>query len=202
MAQAQTTYQGLPPEKPVPMTVADYMALDGNFEIHQGELVEMSPNTHYPMHIAGLLYASILSHVTAHNLGRVTIEAAYVLDADERTDWVRDARQPDVAFISREKFEAQVQKYANSGPLRVVPDLAIEVVSPSDSFTEVLDKVEQYLGYGVEIVMVVDPERQKVNIYSSDEPDGKTFTIKETLSAEPVIPGWSIPLSEVFGTKP
>jgi hypothetical protein len=48
MAQAQTTYQGVPPEKPTSLTVAEYMALEGDFEIRQGELVEMSPNTRRP----------------------------------------------------------------------------------------------------------------------------------------------------------
>src|SRR5688572_24773107 len=98
MAQAQTIYQGMPPEKPAPLTLADYLALDGNFEIHQGELVEMSPNTRRPMDVAGLMYASMMNYVSMHNLGQVAIEVAFVLDSDDRTDWVRDARQPDVAF--------------------------------------------------------------------------------------------------------
>jgi Uma2 family endonuclease len=153
------------------------------------------------MDVAGLMYASMMTYVAEHNLGHVTIEVAFVLDADDRTDWVHDARQPDVAFVSREKADTHDQQYGKEGPWRLVPDVIVEVVSPNDVYSEVLEKVTMYLRYGVKMAIIADPKTRTMRVHTQENPGGVQLGDTDTLSAEPVIPGWSIPLAKVFGTK-
>src|SRR5687768_5237200 len=105
MTDTQATYR--PTEPPhLPITIDAYMAIDAHAEVVQGELILMSPTQLKHVRVARRINASLDSFVTANNLGEVYIEAAYVLDADDRTRWVQDARMPDVSYVSTEQLKA------------------------------------------------------------------------------------------------
>jgi Uma2 family endonuclease len=83
-------------------------------------------------------------------------------------------------------------------PLVLVPDLAVEVISPKDSYSKVNEKIETYLSDGVRLLWIVDPQRKTIAIYEgSDTP--KTLREGDTLSGGHVLPEFTLSVNEVFG---
>ena len=104
-------------------------------------------------------------------------------------------RRADAAFISLARMPAET--YEDEGHCSIVPDLVAEVVSPNDLAHEVQEKLEQWLDAGVKIVWIVQPETKTVRVHRAD--GGYAF-LKEadTLTAEGVLPGFSIPVAKLF----
>jgi Uma2 family endonuclease len=78
------------------------------------------------------------------------------------------------------------------------PDLAVEVVSPSDLYTEVSEKVAEWLQAGSEMVVVVNPHTQQVLVHLSPTVV-KVLGVGDTLGGGEVVPGWQLPIAELFG---
>jgi Uma2 family endonuclease len=201
-AQSQTTGQSSPPA-PRHITVAEFFELYGDkpykVEVIDGEVVEMSPTQRDSQRPSHTLYDSLKPYAVQHQLGEVWIESTYVLEADDRTDWVRGSRQPDVSFISRDRIAAHDAKYGMGGPWRLAPDLAVEVISPTDKYSDVLQKITDYLRYGVRLIWLIDPQNRTVQVYTPDAPNGILLRDDATLAGDPVLPGWSIPVAELLG---
>lgn len=162
---------------------------DGNrYEVVDGELV-VSPG-------AGLLHERIVANlvVVLGNFARerrlgvvLASNLLYRLPSGNR-------RGPDVSFIAAEKAAAIS---ADTVFPEVPPDLAVEVLSPSDRERRVLDKVGDYLQSGVRLVWVIDPKARKAVIHRS------LNTVREideagTLDGEDVLPGFRCPLADVL----
>src|SRR5262245_13610526 len=106
------------------------------------------------------LSAMIHEHVREHRLGVVvTGDPGFVLARDPDT-----LRGPDVAFVAQPRADAERQ---NVRAFEGAPDLAVEVLSPSDAPAEVRTKVAEYLAAGTRLVWVVDPEPRTVTVYPS-----------------------------------
>ncbi len=103
-------------------------------------------------------------------------------------------RGAEVAFIGRGKL-ARITEPAKFIPF--APDLAVEVVSPNDTASEVARKVEEYLNAGTAIVWFIYPEIQQVVVHLSDR-TAKTYTLTETLDGGDVLPGLQIAVSDLF----
>jgi Uma2 family endonuclease len=104
-------------------------------------------------------------------------------------------RAPDLAFVSRDRLDPDGE--VAEGYLTVVPDLAVEVRSPTDRSGELLQKVGQWLSAGVSLVWVIDPARRVAQTHSADG----TITLlseRESLNADPVLPGLTIPLASLL----
>jgi Uma2 family endonuclease len=103
-------------------------------------------------------------------------------------------RAPDFAFIASTNLPA-------SDPAEAfwpgAPDLAIEVVSPGDSTSEVTEKVDDWFAAGCVSVWVVDPKLKTVTIHRTLT-DFEIRTIGEVLVGDPVVPGFSRPVDELF----
>ena len=201
MAQAQITQHQPTPEDRGYLTLTELLSLPNEqpFEIVNGEIVMMSPAQREHNTLSRRLFVSLYNFAEERNLGEVWEEAAYVLDGDKRSDWVREVRQPDVSFIARERVEAHNAEYgAKEGPWWLAPDLAVEIVSPTDRYIDVMQKVADYLRYGVRLIWVVEPAAQVVRVFSPQEQEGHTLDRNVTLSGDPVLPGWSMPISELF----
>lgn len=186
------------------LTIDEYMALaDRHAEVVKGELISVSPNQRGPVLVARTLFVSLYPFAHERDLGEVLPDGAtYLLDAEDRTDWVREAYMPDISFISRDRYDAHTAEYGEAtGPWRLAPDLAIEVVSPSDTYTIISDKVAAYIQYGTRMVWVVDPQNRTVKVHTPDNPDGTTLHEPDSLDGSPLLPGWTMALSEVFGKK-
>ena len=104
-------------------------------------------------------------------------------------------RAPDVAFISKERLQKAggiPEKFAD-----FPPDLAVEVLSPEDTVSEIQKKVEEYLAAGVPLVWIVDPANQKVTVYHSLQ-DIKILSAGQELDGGEVIPGFRCKIAEIF----
>jgi Uma2 family endonuclease len=80
----------------------------------------------------------------------------------------------------------------------VVPEVVVEVISPTDRYFAVTDKVQEYLDAGVKLVWVVHPEQQTVMVYRATGGDPSLLHIHDSLSGEDVLPGFSCPLASIF----
>lgn len=159
-----------------------------------GELVDGRP---VPMPMAGRSHAQLVMWLGgrllayAEETGRgVVLGGEAGLYTRRNPDTVRGA---DILFISHER-------YARCGPLTfldVAPELVVEIFSPDDRPGETARKVEEYLAAGVDRVWVVSIRRRTVQVHRSGaEPE--TLGIDDTLRDDEILPGFSLPLSDLF----
>ena len=158
------------------------------YELVEGELREMSPSGLEHSRIAMLIGSSLAVHVRKHRLGVVCgADGGFLLGRDPDT-----VRAPDGAFVSAARFVRTVKYFPGA------PDLAIEVVSPNDRWSEIDEKTAEYLRAGARAVVIVDPEKQVVRIYRQSGKDVIASTAETMLEVDDVVPGWKLPLTEVF----
>jgi Uma2 family endonuclease len=105
-------------------------------------------------------------------------------------------RAPDVAFVRAERLPAAEPLGFFPG----APDLAVEVLSPSDRAGEVLAKVQDWLEAGCRAVWVVDPHTQTISDYRSRS-EVVVFSGADTLTGGTVLPGFSVSLPEIFAQR-
>lgn len=161
----------------------------GSTELIDGVIKYYMPTGH-PHGFYEVLLATVLwTFVRAQKLGRV-VTGEVGIYIRRNPDTVRTAG---VAFISHGRLEqANAQGYLN-----IAPELVIEVMSPSDSWSDVNDKLEDYFSIDTQQVWVVDPQRQRVHVYRSLT-DLTILTINDTLTGGDVLPGFSVPVAEIL----
>ena len=103
-------------------------------------------------------------------------------------------REPDVYYVSAEKLPLNVRV---QGYLEVTPELVVEIVSPSDSERDVGEKIAMWLELGVSMALVVRPAERAVMVHRPGVPV-VTLTGDDALDGGDVLPGFSLPLSEIF----
>ena len=104
-------------------------------------------------------------------------------------------RAPDVGFISRDRVPGgRLPESFISG----APDLAVEVLSPSETSVDIQQKVRDYFDAGSRLVWLITPQAQTVTVYRADG-SARLLRDQDALDGEDVLPGFSIPLSGVFG---
>ncbi|MBI5368538.1 MAG: Uma2 family endonuclease [Planctomycetes bacterium] len=127
--------------------------------------------------------------VEAHQLGRVGVESGFYTSRNPDS-----VRGPDAFFISKDRLDPDIEV---PGYYEVVPDLVVEVLSPGESFAEVMEKVEEYLGAGVRLVWLADTRRRTIVVH----PGGRVLHEGETLTGEIVLPGFAVPVERLFRRK-
>jgi Uma2 family endonuclease len=160
------------------------------YELVRGELRKMAPVGHLHGRIAINVTTPLDQHVRAHTLGTVyAAETGFKLASNPDV-----VRAPDVAFVRRERVEAvgDIEGYWPGAP-----DLAVEVISPGDTYADVQDKVCDWLEAGTRMVVLVMPRRRAVTVYRSLT-DSITLREDETLDGGDVVPGWQIPVRDLF----
>ena len=180
-------YNG-PMEARTTLTIDDFERLPAdiaeNHELVDGELIEVSGNTLRNNELRDLLVALMLPAVRKHKLGFVVAEQEY--------DFNGATHGPDVSFFGLAK---QPLRNPNQRVQRFVPDLAIEVVSDSDTYNAILRKKERYLDAGVIEVWLISSETREITIYTKD-------SIRRVLTsgilATDLLPGISIGLEDLF----
>ena len=176
-----------------PMSADEFFELssrDGRRELVRGEVRELSPAGSRHGQYAGRLYGLLFQHVEANGLGTLyAAETGFQIARDPDT-----VLAPDVAFVGKERADALGQ---TDGFFPAHPDLAVEVVSPNDRNTEVVAKVYQWLDAGCRMVVVVDPRRRTVSVHRS-RVDVVALTEADALDGGDVVPGWRLPLSDLF----
>jgi Uma2 family endonuclease len=106
----------------------------------------------------------------------------------------RTVRVPDGSFVRAERLPAEG---IGAGLLNFAPDLAIEVLSPSESASELEEKLDDYLFSGTPLIWVVDPVRRTVMIVAADAPV-RWLREGNSLDGGTVIPGFACPVSDIF----
>ena len=162
----------------------------GRCELVRGELVMMSPSGFEHSVIIAEIARILGNHVAELRLGRVTgAEAGFFITRNPDT-----VRAPDVALVRSERIPLVMPR----GFFEGAPDLAVEVLSPSDRQGEVSAKAHEWLAAGCRLVWVVDPQARTVTQYRS-RTEIAILTAAETLTGGDVVPGFSIAVAEIFG---
>ena len=151
----------------------------------KGTLIPMAPPTMEHGEISMSLGVLLSLHVRENQLGRV-----YPAD----TDFKLGDRlvKPDIAFVATARLPENRRQVSP-----VAPDLAVEVVSPTDIQYRVIEKAFAYLDAGTRLVWVIEPVAKTVTVYCS-QTDIKTLTGKDTLPVEDVVEGFSCQVSQFF----
>jgi Uma2 family endonuclease len=162
----------------------------GEWELIDGELVPVTPSSLRSTSLGFRLGRIVGNFVDAHDLGLMTgADGGYVLFPDRQT-----LRVPDVGFIRKHRVPPAEE---HSRFPRLAPDLAIEVLSPSDRMVDAISKVTMYLQAGVQLVWLVDPDERTITVF---RPDAPVTVLREgdTLDGSDILPGFSVPVAEIF----
>jgi Uma2 family endonuclease len=160
------------------------------YELVRGQLITMPPAGNIHGNRTMRLGWRLAQHVESNDLGVVyAAETGFKLTSNP--DTVRGA---DIAFVSRTRLEevGDVEGYWPGAP-----DLAVEVISPSDTYTEVEEKVAEYLQAGAKAVWVVNPRRRTITVHRSLS-DITMLTEQDMLEGGDVIPGFRCRVRDVF----
>ncbi|RIK39145.1 MAG: Uma2 family endonuclease [Chloroflexi bacterium] len=174
------------------MTIEDIERLPDaqRCEIVRGEVREVAPSNFDHSDIALGIGAHLREFVMRNRLGRVVgSDAGFILARHPDTLLATDA-----AFVRGERLPPREQRQRF---LDVVPDLVVEVLSPTNTATEMSDKVLAYLEAGIRLVWVVDPFRHTVTVYTPDR-SAQIVIEGETLDGGEVLPGFSLPVADLF----
>jgi Uma2 family endonuclease len=160
------------------------------YELVAGRLRVSEPDGYGHSTLAVRLAARLLAHVEQHGLGDVTgPDGAFVLSRDPDT-----VRAPDVGFVREERRPPRDVAHRF---FEGAPDLAVEVISPTDRATELMKKVDDYLAAGTRLVWAVDPQNGQVTVYLPSG-IGRVLRIGDTLDGADVVPGFTCPIAELF----
>ncbi len=160
---------------------------DQRYELVQGELIEMPPPSKEHGLIIASLIAALLPFIRANGLGQLMAEAGFQLSADPDT-----VRAPDVAFIRQARIVP-----TSGGYYPFAPDLAVEVISPSNSVGAVQAKIAQYFESGAQQVWLIYPASRTLYIHSSPKAV-RILDTTDTLEGGELLPNFSLPVSELF----
>lgn len=156
---------------------------DRLFEYVGGEIIEVV-SSNYSSEVAARVLIEIGIFVKNKDLGRVTgADGGYIVSGERYI--------PDVAFISKEKQPEPSHEAYNPTP----PDLAVEVLSPSNDPGGIRIKLVNYLRAGT-VVWLVDPDKKEVEVYASGQ--AKKLGLDGTLDGGDVLPGFTLPVKAIF----
>ena len=177
------------------LTAGEFLRLHGGetcVELVRGQVVR------YPMpggphgYVCNNASAIITPFVREHGLGRVFSNDTFTKTRLKET--TETLRGPDVAFVS---YTRMPKGSIPEGPLPCVPDLVVEVRSPSDRIPQLSTKATEYLDSGVTVVVVLDPETESLAIYRENE-----FPIRmhngDELTLPDVLPGFAVAVKKFF----
>ena len=157
-------------------------------ELIDGVLVEKTAG--YPESaLAASLISYLIEFVRPDKLGIVTGEAGTLRVLPGQV------RIPDVCFISRDRFPGG--KVSDAPIPGLVPDLAVEVLSPGNTAGELARKLRDYFTAGVRLVWYIDPRSRTAEVYTALD-EGQTLTEAGVLDGGDVLPGFRLPLQKLF----
>jgi Uma2 family endonuclease len=177
---------------PTRLTADDVLRLSeqGKFyELVNGELVPMSPTGFRHGQIEVLVSLPLNQWVTEHRLGVVVVgDVLFYLDRAAGL-----ARAADVAFVRADRLPAEETPL---GAFIGAPDLAVEIVSPSNTALEIHEKIGQWLSHGTLGVLVIYPELRSAVLWKRD--GARRFGADEEVDLDPIVPGFRIKVSALL----
>jgi Uma2 family endonuclease len=177
----------LTPSPPRPTT--DLPQSDELYEIVDGVRVEKIVSA-YAVWIASRLVHRLGPFVEERGIGTCVTEMIFILDE------VRDLRRrPDLALLTAATWPVG-QPPPPQGDWAVIPDLAVEVISPGNAYDKMIGKLQEYFAYGVTEVWIIVPPQRLVQVYRSLD-EVRTFQAGQSLTSE-LVPGWSTPVASLL----
>ncbi|HSL83186.1 MAG TPA: Uma2 family endonuclease [Thermoanaerobaculia bacterium] len=175
------------------LTAEEYARMPERSDGMKDELVRGSvvcePQPSFGHGVASMKIGHLLSgFVERHGLGFVLGEAGYVLERGPDT-----VRGPDVSFVSTERLRHRGKTFFEGAP-----DLAVEVISPSNTRRAVAEKTRDYLAAGARLVWNVDPRRETVTVHAPNA-EPRVLGADDILDGGEVLPGFSVPVRSLFG---
>ena len=163
---------------------------DVRYELWDGKIIAMPPaRPRHGMVTSQLIYL-LGCHVYEHKLGRLFEgQTGFRLSFDY-------CFEPDVSFVSNERMK-HILPAGLDGLFHSAPDLAVEVLSPSDSITKTERRMELYLAYGGRLAWMVDPKYKTVRVYRPGQ-KFESFSGERFLTGNSVLPGFRVSLGKIF----
>ena len=162
---------------------------DTRFEVVNGARVEKQMSV-YEQYLGNLLRDLLSPFCQQHGLGRAVGEVHF------RMPGSRNDRRPDVAFVSFDRWPRE-RGVPRTRALAVAPDLAVEVVSPTDVLFDVIAKLHEYFRGGVRQVWLVFSNVEQIYVYTSPAAV-RVLNRGDTLTADDLLPGFAVPVGDLF----
>lgn len=159
---------------------------DWQIELWDGEIIIMSPSDAICGETGSQLGRLLGNWVYPRKLGRVFDSSTGFKMPDGKT------LSPDVSFVSAERLKQSPRSYA-----QLVPDLIAEIKSSTDSLTRQKARIQEFLKHGARVGILIDPDKRNVTVYT---PSGESIVLTDddTLVIPEILPGWEIPISELW----
>jgi Uma2 family endonuclease len=179
---------------PEPIAAASLVPDDMLYEVVDGQIKEKVVGAR-EIEIATLLIEFLAPFVRAHRLGKVLGEMIF------RINIIKDLqRRPDVAFVSSARWPIK-RRVPDTAVWDLVPDLAIEVISPTNAAVDVQTKIHEYFEAGVRSVWVIYPKQKSIHVYASTT-QIQGLQLGDELDGGELIPGFRLPLAALFEDDP
>jgi Uma2 family endonuclease len=176
----------VPLEQRTDVTVDELEKLSLPFpaELYNGKVVFKMPSIGHAI-IQNNIGTEIRIYLKANPIGVVGGDANYRLWPERK----KESRAPDVSFILKDRLPENLFRYP-----AMAPDLAVEILSPDDSFEDMMEKVDEYLAQGAKLVWVVITRTREVLVCTKQ---GK-HTVRDKLTAPELLPGFELPVPDIF----
>ena len=178
--------QEIPLDQRTDVTVDELERLSLPFpaELYNGKVVYKMPNPAHGM-IQNTMGRKIGNYLESHPIGLVFGNTNFRLWPERK----RESRAPDVSFILKDRLPKNMFHYPP-----MAPDLAVEILSPDDSFEDMMEKVDEYLSQGVKLVWVVITRTREVLVCSKQS----KYVVRDKLTAPELLPGFELPVEAIF----
>jgi len=159
------------------------------YELDEGELIVMTKPRPVHNRIAARLFRALDRYLEAHPVGEVfNPDNLFVLGPNIK-------RAPDVSFLRAERAK-QIDPNAD---IPGAPDLAIEVLSPTDTMLAMRRKIRQYFAAGAQCVWIVYPETREVEVWKQPSQPQTLLQETDVLEAPDLLPGFTLRVGALFG---
>lgn len=184
-----------------PITVDDIIATEGLDEYKGMEIADgvwVAKHRDEDMSIAhgefgGRIFVPLWLFVEKEKLGKVYMSGTiFILHVDEHG--VRTIRKPDASFVLKQNVKPPAAGYYHQAP-----DLAVEIISPSERIGIIQDKLDDYFTYGTQQVWLAYPDKQRIVVHFPDE-SSQTYKLGDTLTGGDLLPGFALEIAAVFGS--
>jgi Uma2 family endonuclease len=168
--------------------------LPDRYEVVNGEVIEVPPMSGLAAEVANRIRDELSAYGRSSRLGRPRMDMLFhvPLKSDPRRN-----RKPDVAFISFERWPEDRMMPYRGNPVEVVPDLMVEVASPTDDAEDLLAKAHEYLAAGARLVWLVYPRLRELYAYESPT-NFRIFTEADELDGGTMLTGFRTPMAALF----
>lgn len=185
----------------VGMPLAEFLELSAQqpFELINGERRPILPGGYRHSKAIQFLFLQFVAYAQTHG-GNAFNEVPFILPTADVKHWVEGSRVPDVMYYVENRVPDYETTHAEllDIPLALVPDLVIEVVSPTDRLVDVNEKIDAYLADGVQLIWQVDAYTRKVVEFTPDAEQPRYLKTGDVLDGGDILPGFRLSLADLF----